>query len=202
MWPSDPAEAREWIHSRLSSGPADGWRQQLPPRHEFSAVREAAVLIPLVWHDQGPTVLLTRRSDALPTHPGQISFPGGKHDERDNSPMATALREAQDEIGLDPQSVSILGTLPGFVTISRFHVVPVVGLIEPPLALAPQPGEVAEIFEVPLERVMQHEQYLHHVFEREGVSGLYLSLSYQRHFIWGATAAMLRLLALTLSATH
>lgn len=201
MWPSDAVAARDWIQQRLEQGPVDGWRQHLPPRHMFPDLREAAVLVPLVWHDEGPTVLLTRRSASLPTHPGQISFPGGKQESQDNGPVDTALREACEEIGLAPDQVSVLGTLPRFVTVTRFSVVPVVGLIEPPLSLQAQPSEVAEIFEVPLARVMQSEQYLQHVFERiDGARGQYLSLCYRRHFIWGATAAMLRLLALTLQA--
>ena len=198
MLPSEFATACDWIRSRLEQGPVDGWRQHLPPRHSFDCVREAAVLILLVWHPDAPTVLFTRRSEALSTHPGQVSFPGGKQDASDQSAIDTALREAHEEIGLEPETVTVLGTLPSFVTITRFRIVPVVGIIRPPLALSPHPGEVAEIFEVPLSRVMQQDQYLSHVFEREGVSGHYLSLSYRRYFIWGATAAMLRLLALTL----
>jgi 8-oxo-dGTP pyrophosphatase MutT (NUDIX family) len=198
MWPADAAAARDWIRERLEQGPVDGWRQHLPPRHAFADVREAAVLVPLVWHAGAPTVLLTRRSDQLSAHPGQISFPGGKQDAQDANAVDTALREAQEEIGLEPDRVSVLGTLPRFVTVSRFSVVPVVALIEPPLELILQPGEVAEIFEVPLARVMQAENYLHHVFERDGGQGHYLSLSYRRHFIWGTTAAMLRLISLTL----
>lgn len=198
MWPSDFAAARDWLQKRLEQGPVEGWREYLPARHEFEQVREAAVLVLLVWRKEGPTVVLTRRSAFLPTHAGQISFPGGKKEALDASPIDTALREASEEIGLEPSSVSVLGTLPRLVTITRFSVVPVVGLIAPPFELVPQPDEVAEIFEVPLVRVMQQDQYLRHVFERDGEHGHYLSLSYQRHFIWGATAAMLRLLSLTL----
>jgi 8-oxo-dGTP pyrophosphatase MutT (NUDIX family) len=198
MLPTDRDAAADWIRHCLQQGPQPGWQEQLPERHAFSEVREAAVLIPLVWRPDGPTILLTRRSDALSAHPGQVSFPGGKQDAVDTSAQATALREAEEEIGLQASVVSVLGVLPRVVTASRFSVVPVVGLIDPQPELMPHPGEVAEIFEVPLSRVMQPEHYLQHVIERNGVAGRYLSLTYRRYFIWGATAAMLRLLSLTL----
>jgi 8-oxo-dGTP pyrophosphatase MutT (NUDIX family) len=199
-WPTDPEAAREWMRTRLASGPVDGWHEYLPPRHAFSDTRAAAVLLLLVWHPQQPTVLFTRRSDGLPTHPGQISFPGGKREAEDVDAVATALREAHEEIGLDPGEVEVLGTLPSMITVTRFQVVPVVGWIQPPLHLVAQAGEVSEIFEVPLSRVIQQDQYLQHVFQREDASGCYLSFCYRRHFIWGATAAMLRLLSLTIAA--
>jgi 8-oxo-dGTP pyrophosphatase MutT (NUDIX family) len=198
MVPKDRETAAAWIRQCLEQGPHADWRDQLPERHAFAEVREAAVLIPLVWRPDGPTVLLTRRSEGLSAHPGQVSFPGGKQDAVDGSPVDTALREAREEIGLHPSAVSVLGVLPRYVTVTRYSVVPVVGLLDPQTDLRPQPGEVDEIFEVPLLRVLQPEQYLRHVIERNGETGHYLSLSYQRYFIWGATAAMLRLLSLTL----
>jgi 8-oxo-dGTP pyrophosphatase MutT (NUDIX family) len=198
MWPSEAATAREWIGQRLQHGPEDGWRAHLPPAHAFEQTCPAAVLIPLVWHADGPTVLLTRRSDDLPTHPGQISFPGGKQEKEDAGPEAAALREAEEEIGLDRAAVTVLGCLPRFVTITRFAVTPVVGLIVPPVSVAASPREVAEIFEVPLAHVLRSDHYCRHAFERDGFSGHYLSISHEDHYIWGATAAMLRLLALTL----
>lgn len=198
MWPSDSATAGDWLRDRLARGPDDGWHERLPPRHADDAVRAAAVLVPLVWHADGPTVLLTRRSDSLPTHAGQISFPGGKAEPGDASPIETALREANEEIGLAPTTVSVLGTLPRYVTITGFAVVPVVGLVRPPVSLTAAPGEVAEIFELPLARVLTVDAYQTHDYQRDGFAGQYLSLPYGRYFIWGATAAMLRLLALTL----
>jgi 8-oxo-dGTP pyrophosphatase MutT (NUDIX family) len=198
MWPSDAVQARDWIRQRLQQGPVDGWRAQLPPGHAFAETCPAAVLIPLVWHAEGPTVLLTRRSEDLPTHPGQVSFPGGKQEADDAGAEAAALREAWEEIGLDRSTVSVLGHLPRFVTITRFAVTPVVGLVEPPLSVTPSPAEVAEIFEVPLAHVMRADLYRQHAFERDGYRGHFLSISHGEHYIWGATAAMLRLLALTL----
>ncbi|TDR82283.1 CoA pyrophosphatase [Paludibacterium purpuratum] len=199
MLPSDGTAASDWIADRLAHGPDDRWREAMPPRLVFDQVCPAAVLIGLVWRSEGPTVLLTRRSDNLPTHPGQVSFPGGKQEAKDSSPIDTALREAEEEIGLDRGLVRVLGTLPRFVTITRFSVVPVVGFLEAPAELTPHPGEVAEIFEVPLAQVLRTDLYQRHAFEHDGIHGYTLSLSWQQHFIWGATAAMLRLLALTLS---
>lgn len=199
MLPSEATAARAWIERRLQHGPADGWRAHLPPVHVFDDARPAAVLIGLVWRASGPTILLTRRSDDLPTHPGQVSFPGGKQDERDDGPVTTALREAEEEIGLDRARVIVLGHLPRMVTITRFAITPVVGLIEPPVSLTPSPDEVAEIFELPLAHCLCPDHYRRHAYARDGVTGHYLSLTHDHHHIWGATAAILRLLALTLA---
>ncbi|MBV8049493.1 MAG: CoA pyrophosphatase [Paludibacterium sp.] len=199
MLPTNRAAASEWIADRLARGPDDRWHDAMPPRHAFESASPAAVLIGLVWRPEGPTVLLTRRSDDLPTHAGQVSFPGGKQEAQDQGPIDTALREAEEEIGLDRALVRVLGTLPRFVTITRFSVVPVVGMLDAPPVLTPHPGEVAAIFEVPLAHVLRADLYRRHAYERDGVKGFYLSLSWQEHFIWGATAAMLHLLALTLS---
>ncbi|BEV70535.1 MULTISPECIES: CoA pyrophosphatase [unclassified Paludibacterium] len=199
MLPSDRQAAAEWIGARLAHGPDDSWREAMPPRHAFEQVCPAAVLIGLVWHEAGPTVLLTRRSEHLPTHPGQISFPGGKLEAQDAGPVEAALREAEEEIGLARRHVQVLGTLPRFVTITRFAVTPVVALVDPAMRLQADPGEVAEIFEVPLAPALALDQYQRHAFERDGLQGYYLSLTWQDRFIWGATAAMLRLLALTLN---
>lgn len=199
MLPSEVATAREWIGRRLQQGPLDGWRAELPPGHVFEETCPAAVLIALVWRAEGPTVLLTRRSDDLPTHPGQISFPGGKQETQDRGPIDTALREAEEEIGLAPAAVTVLGCLPRFVTITGFAVTPVVGLIEPPFSVEASPREVADIFEVPLAQVLRGADYRRHAYERDGVRGHYLSISHGEYFIWGATAAMLRLLSLTLA---
>jgi 8-oxo-dGTP pyrophosphatase MutT (NUDIX family) len=201
MLPSDRAAASRWIADRLAHGPDDRWRDAMPPRHVFERACPAAVLICLVWRPEGPTVLLTRRSDNLPTHPGQVSFPGGKQEAQDSGPVDTALREAEEEIGLARAQVAVLGTLPRFVTITRFSVVPVVGMVAEPVVLTPHPGEVAEIFEVPLAHVLRAEQYQRHPYERDGAQSFYLALPWQEYFIWGATAAMLRLLALTLDPT-
>jgi len=118
----------------------------------------ASVLIPLVEHTDGLYVLLTRRSEDI-SYPGQVCFPGGRADPGDASPQATALREAHEEIGLDPESVRILGRLGDYYTQSAFRITPVVGLVRPPLELTPSPGEVTEILEVPLQVLTQAKSY-------------------------------------------
>ena len=195
MWPAEMVEAQTWIRQRLAGFEFDGRAGDIPWRVAGVGQRPATVLVPLVWHDSGPTVLLTRRTESLSTHAGQVSFPGGKVDAEDSSVIAAALREAHEEIGLAADGVTVLGTLPQYVTITDFVVTPVVAMLQPPLLLRPEPGEVAEVFEVPLALALDGQQYQRHSYERDGVRGQYLAMQWQHYTIWGATAAMLRLLA-------
>ncbi len=167
------------------------------------APRAAAVLLPLVPRAAGLQLILTRRHAGLHEHPGQISFPGGRRDSQDVHPAVTALREAQEEIGLAPQGLEVLGSLPPYLTASRYLVVPVVALVPPHHHLQPQPGEVSEVFEVPLGFLMNPLHHQHRVWEpapaAPGTAAMrreFLSMPYerggQRYFIWGATAAMIR----------
>jgi len=152
----------------------------------------AAVLIPLVDRDGGLTVLLTRRTAHLDHHAGQISFPGGRIEASDADPVAAALRETREEIGLDPGRIEVLGRIDGYVTISNFAVVPVVAIVHPPFDLKPDPFEVDEVFEVPLAFVLDPANHQRHF--REGADGKrrhFYALPYGSHYIWGATAAML-----------
>ncbi|MBC7941155.1 MAG: CoA pyrophosphatase [Chitinophagaceae bacterium] len=161
----------------------------------------AAVLIPLVVRTDGLHVLLTRRTDHLRDHAGQISFPGGRSEPQDNDATDTALREAAEEVGLQPGRVDVLGLLPHYTTVTGFVVTPVVGVVRPPLALTPDPFEVAETFEVPLRFLMTPAHHRRHVFSFDGAERQFLSMPWQgvggdglprEYFIWGATAAMLR----------
>ncbi|QOY96566.1 CoA pyrophosphatase [Massilia sp. UMI-21] len=157
-------------------------------------LRRAAVLVPLVERPQGLSVLLTRRTDHLSSHAGQISFPGGRAEELDSSPIETALREAEEEIGLHRRHVEIVGVLPEHVTISAYRVTPVVALVTPPFELHADPGEVAEIFEVPLGFLMSganHERRSVSLPDGGGKRRFY-AMPFNDYFIWGATAAMLR----------
>ena len=155
----------------------------------------AAVLVPIVMREQ-PTVLLTERTLHLSTHSGQIAFPGGKVDKDDADASATALREAQEEIGLEPSLVHVLGTLPQYVTGSAFVITPVVGLVHAAYSLIPNSYEVADVFEVPLAFLMNPANHQRHVFEWEGLRREWFSMPYRdnttERFIWGATAGMLR----------
>ena len=163
------------------------------PPYGRRALRRAAVLVPVLAREPGLTVLLTRRTVHLREHAGQISFPGGGMEPDDPSPEATALREATEEVGLEPDLCSLLGRLDDYVTRTGFRVTPVVALVTPPVALAPDPFEVAEVFEVPLGFLIDpanHEQC-----EAAGPDGLvrrFWTMPYRDWTIWGATAGMIR----------
>lgn len=154
-------------------------------------LRPAAVLVPLVIRSDGLTVLLTRRTDHLHHHPGQISFPGGRVEEHDLSPVMTALRETEEEIGLDPERVELLGELPDYCTGTGFCVTPVVGLVHPPFELTLDAFEVAEVFEVPLPFLLDAANHQRHRMEYQGRMREYYAIPYGAYFIWGATAGML-----------
>jgi 8-oxo-dGTP pyrophosphatase MutT (NUDIX family) len=151
----------------------------------------AAVLIPLIEREAGFHVLLTRRTETLRSHAGQISFPGGRLEPDDASIEAAALRESQEEIGLPPERVEIVGRLGRWRTTTGYIVYPVVGLIALPVALRPDPGEVAEIFEVPLSFLLDPANHKPHVVERDGRRFQLVAMPYGEYYIWGATAAML-----------
>jgi 8-oxo-dGTP pyrophosphatase MutT (NUDIX family) len=155
--------------------------------------RQAAVLVPLVLRgESGPTVLLTRRTEHLHHHPGQISFPGGGMETNDATPEATALREAQEEIGLPPEGVELIGRLPDYLTGTGFHVTPVVGLLHPPLSLELDHFEVAEAFEVPLAHFLDPANHRRHTLRlKGGETRRFHAMPYGDYFIWGATAGML-----------
>jgi 8-oxo-dGTP pyrophosphatase MutT (NUDIX family) len=156
---------------------------------------QAAVLIPLVAHAGATRVLLTRRTDHLHHHAGQISFPGGRRDPGDESATHTALRETEEEVGLAAPSIQILGALPGFNTPSGFSITPVVGLLEAPLHLALDSFEVAEAFEVPLAFLADPLHYQRHRIRFEGREREVFAVPWAGRFIWGATAGMLAMLA-------
>ena len=160
----------------------------------------ASVLVPLVERD-GLTVLLTQRTDHLTDHPGQISFPGGRAEAFDADAVATALREAHEEIGLESRFVDVLGELPTYTTGTGFIVTPVVGFVNPGFTVAADPFEVAEVFEVPLAFLMNPANHRRHAVEANGARREFLSIPWdgvdangvpRHYFIWGATAAMLR----------
>ena len=151
----------------------------------------AAVLVPLVARGQVPTVLLTRRTDHLHHHPGQISFPGGRVEDADTSPIDTALRETEEEIGLDRRHIELIGTLPDYLTGTGFRVTPVVGLVTPPFELTLDAFEVAEAFEVPLSHFLDPENHEEHSIVHEGRLRSFHAMPYQGYFIWGATAGII-----------
>ncbi len=161
----------------------------------------AAVLLALVQRDDGLHVLLTRRAEHLRDHAGQISFPGGRSEPADTDAAATALREAEEEVGLPRSQVQVIGQLPSYTTVTGYVVTPVVAIVQAPLALSLDAFEVAEAFEVPLQYLMTPAHHRRHVFDYDGGQRQFLSMPWQgqaadgsprEYFIWGATAAMLR----------
>ncbi|MET0269649.1 MAG: CoA pyrophosphatase [Sphingomonas sp.] len=150
----------------------------------------AAVLVPIVARPK-PGVLLTLRNAAMRQHAGQIAFPGGRADPDDDGPVATALREAEEEIGLPRAAVTVIGAADRYHTITGYQVTPVVGLIAPDTALMPHPGEVADIFEVPLDFLLQPDNHRTRAVDWEGRQRHYFEIVWNDRCIWGATAAMI-----------
>lgn len=184
-----------WLRQRFAEQPA--WTPEAAEtsyqlRDDGSPATPASVLIPLVQREGGLTILLTQRNPDLTDHPGQISFPGGRAEAWDASPVDTALRESEEEIGLARSQVEVIGTLPDHYIATGYRVTPVVGLVATPLELVADPGEVAEIFEVPLAFLMDglNHQRLSFVLP-SGRRNLY-AMPYEQYYIWGATAGMLR----------
>ena len=164
----------------------------LPPGRKL---RPAGVLVPILCNGPEARLYLTKRSSALKHHPGQIAFPGGKQDEGDADITATALREASEEIGLDPANVEVLGELPSHETVTGFIVTPVVARIVAPFTPRPEAGEVDEVFTVPLSHVMTPENFLIQSRRWRGSRRHYFTVPFGPYYIWGATARILRSMA-------
>ncbi|MBU3543801.1 CoA pyrophosphatase [Polynucleobacter sp. MWH-Mekk-B1] len=195
----DPYQLKE----RLLSPPA--WQIEITDenRHVMAAdiiakrqaagkVTRAAVLIPLLLQPNGLSVLLTQRTTHLRDHGGQISFPGGRMDPEDAGPNETALRESEEEIGLERERVEIIGQLPEYLTVSGYSVTPIIGLVKPQAEYVLDEFEVADIFEVPLSFLMDPANHQVRVWQSEQGSRRFYSMPYEGRFIWGATAGMLR----------
>mgnify|MGYP000090021800 CR=1 FL=1 len=207
--PAVPAQhlTADWLRQRFAR--AGDFVPEIPGDGGLLGSRSpaaAAVLVPLVQRPQGLQVLLTQRTAHLRDHAGQISFPGGRSEPEDATPRHTALREAQEEIGLPPDQVEVIGELPLYRTVTAFEVTPVVALLRPELQLRLDAFEVAEAFEVPLAFLMDPAHHRRHLFRWEGGERQFLSMPWtgsglaepglsvtpREYFIWGATAAMLR----------
>ncbi len=205
LTPITPEAFSERAVGRLLASPApDSFDPLVTPRHgdhnlagrlaplDGAMHRAAAVLIPIVAHPVGASILLTRRAEHMKDHAGQIAFPGGKMDAADKSPLNTALREAQEEIGLDRRFIAPLGYLDPYLSSSGFRIVPVVAMVDPAHRLTLDPGEVASTFEVPLGFLMDPKRHETHEREWRGAMRRYYAMPYGDYYIWGITAGILR----------
>jgi 8-oxo-dGTP pyrophosphatase MutT (NUDIX family) len=155
------------------------------------ALTQAAVLLLVVNRPEGAAVVFTQRTADLADHAGQISFPGGRKHPEDADAIATALREAQEEVGLDPARVDVIGELPDYHTSTGYRVRPIVGWAEPPVVFTPDPREVADVFEVPLAFLLDEANHRHESAYYRGRLRKYWAMPWRGRFIWGATAGML-----------
>jgi 8-oxo-dGTP pyrophosphatase MutT (NUDIX family) len=199
----EPAAQQGWLRERLAlpappeaRNLSDGFR--LPGRH--GAPTPAAVLVPLINREDGLTVLFTERSGDLPDHPGQISFPGGRVEPGDADTGIAALREAEEEVGLKRERVTLLGRLEPYETVTGYRVTPVVGWVEPPFEIKADPVEVADVFEVPLAFLLEPANQQRHFRMVGNTRRDYYAIPYGDRYIWGATAAMLLIFDRTLRA--
>lgn len=195
------ATLRRRLIERLE--PASAWRPGGSPlRSDFDlnpdaprpgrTLRPAAVLAPIIARPEGATVLLTRRSDSLASHTGQIAFPGGRLDPGETA-VDAALREAWEEVGLDPGAVEVLGFGDGYETVTGFVVTPVVGWLAEPPVTTPSPDEVAEVFEAPWDFLMDPANHRRDSYEPEsGPRRWFWAMPWRERYIWGATAAIVR----------
>ena len=203
---SSVTELRMLCATRLETAPSSRvFDNRLePPRSDYDlnpgrgaegglvTPRAAAVLVPIVARPEGLSVILIQRPETMAAHAGQISFPGGKVDANDASPVETALREAEEEIGLARTHVELLGFLDSYQVGSGFRIVPVVGLVTPPFTLSPDTHEVTEAFEVPLAFLMDSSNHEKRSRDMKGTTQWFYAMLHEDRFIWGATANMIR----------
>ncbi|MGB6054860.1 MAG: CoA pyrophosphatase [Burkholderiaceae bacterium] len=186
----------DWLRTRFGMPPQ--WHPEITEEQLMRKVSAtpvaAAVLVPIVMREAGPTLLFTQRSAHLTDHAGQVSFPGGRSESSDLSAVETALRETEEEVGLRRQYVEVIGSLPDYFTGTGYRITPVVGMAQPPFELRPDPYEVAEIFEVPLDFLMNGMNHQRRSADLPNGFGrrTFYAMPYQRFFIWGATAGILR----------
>lgn len=162
-----------------------------PEMRQHDSLRDAAVLVPVIKREDGLHVLMTRRTEHLPNHAGQVAFPGGKVDESDTGIIDTALREMEEEVGVDRGEIDVIGCCDPYETGTGFLVTPVVAMMSADYVARPDPGEVAEAFEVPLAHLMNRYHHEYREFYFDGKSRYFFVMPWKKHFIWGATGGMI-----------
>lgn len=191
----DFMRARQTAKVRSMRRPKDGDRNIYRPDQDYHAselpLKPAAVLIPLIDHKDGMTVLLTKRAQHLKTHSGQVSFPGGRCDPEDADAMATALRETEEEVGIDRSHIEVLGGMEDYETITGYVITPIVAILQPEFELKVDAGEVAEAFELPLDYILDERNHELQSGVWNDQERYYYALMNEKHNVWGATAAML-----------
>ena len=177
----------------LRDGIAEALRSQVPRRADRPDFRQAAVLLPLYQSGVGPHLILTKRTEEVPTHKGQIAFPGGGFEEGDGDLLATALRETQEEIGLEPGAVEIIGTLDDTVTVTSRHVVrPFVGFVPHPYPYHLDPFEIDRLIHLPILPLLSGAPFREEIWERDGQPVVVYFYEYDGDTIWGLTARILK----------
>lgn len=176
----------------------EGGDIELVDEKGLTSLREAAVLVPIIPRQSGPTALLTQRPNTMEKHPGQVAFPGGKVDPRDDGPVEAALREADEEVGVDPDSVQLIARSAPYLTGTGFRITPVLGVLPSDFEAKPDPIEVEAAFEVPLSILLDPEQLARKSLEWEGRQRIYYEMHHQGFRIWGVTAGIIRTLYIEL----
>ena len=182
----DPVEGRQ----RLS----EGGDIEFLDAQGIENIRAAAVLVGLIPRPGGPTALLTHRPDTMPTHPGQVAFPGGKVDPADADEVEAALREANEEVGVDPDRVQLIARGAPYITGTAFRIVPVIGVLPADFVARPDPEEVADVFETPLSFLFNSANHHRQKTHWRGQMRHYFEMPYEGHRIWGVTAGIIRAL--------
>lgn len=172
----------------------EGGDLELVDERGLTSLREAAVLVPIIPRETGPTVLLTQRPNTMEKHPGQVAFPGGKVDPRDDGPVEAALREADEEVGVDPGSVQLVARSAPYLTGTGFRITPVLGVLPADFEAKPDPSEVDAVFEVPLSILLDPARLARKSLEWEGRPRIYYEMYHDGFRIWGVTAGIIRTL--------
>ncbi|WP_233350664.1 CoA pyrophosphatase [Maricaulis maris] len=187
----DPVEGPTGL-PRFGDADLNGGAAGVPAAFADVEIRTAAVVAPLILHDGPPRLLLTERASHLPRHAGQVAFPGGRIDDNGETAAQAAVRELEEEVGISPAHVELIGRFDAYATVTGYHVTPFVGVIKPGYVVRPDPGEVADVFETPFDFLMDPANHQRQSREWQGHVRHFYAMPWQGRYIWGATAGMLK----------